>query len=159
MARYDRIARLDLPERDDVFTGWPVVGDLADRERDPELGKRARLRFLAVRLLHRLIRQGADVHQASLEQQCEAVREELGQLPSRDAERQRLSTFLQCVPGADFADIARAGLELAEGAAGDGHPAAAEEFYRAVVELTAAQELEDLESRARQRLAQLGATA
>ena len=51
MARYDRIAPIPIPAREAAFPGWLMLRDLAGRERDPELARRARLRFLALRPL------------------------------------------------------------------------------------------------------------
>lgn len=152
MARYDRIARIDPPARDDAFTGWLAVRDLAERERDGDLGRRARLRFLAARLVHRLVRGGNGIESESLQQQCDAVREELGQLPSRDSERQRLAELLRHAPTGDVRAVVRAGLDLADGARDDGAPFAAEEFYRVCTELAGNNGLEALQTRGRQGL-------
>ena len=135
MARYDRIARLDPPDRGDAFIGWLALRDLQEDERDTDLGRRARLRFLTVRLIHRLERRGADIDGDSFRMQCDAVREELGQLPSRDPERQRLADFLNLAPGLDMQAITSAAFDLGDGARSDGQRFAAEEFYRAGLEL------------------------
>ncbi|MFO7893415.1 MAG: hypothetical protein R6U63_06775 [Longimicrobiales bacterium] len=155
MARYDRIARLEPPQRDDAFTGWLAVRDLEGRERDTDLARRARLRFLAVRLIHRLIRRGSDLDRDSLQQQCDTVREELGQLPSRDPERERLAGFLKEVTTLDMATIVRATLGLADAARAEGHPFAAEEFYRTAVALAERHDLGTLRSEGVQGLAAL----
>lgn len=155
MARYDRIARLEPPERDDAYTGWLAVRDLEDRERDTDLGRRARLRFLAARLIHRLTRHGSDLDRDSLQQQCDTVREELGQLPSRDPERERVAGFLKEVPTLDMATIVRATLELADAARAAGHPFAAEEFYRAASALAERHDLDTLRAEGVQGLAAL----
>ena len=55
MARYDRIAPIPIPAREAAFPGWLMLRDLAGRERDPELARRARLRFLALRPLLRVL--------------------------------------------------------------------------------------------------------
>lgn len=155
MARYDRIARIDPPERDQAFTGWLALRDLAGRERDSQLGRRARLRFLAVRLVHRLIRNGRAVDMRSLRQQCDAVREELGQLPARDPERERLAALLTEVRSLDMASIVRATLELAGAGRADGHRFAAEEFYRASLELATAHRLDTLRAEGQRALVEL----
>lgn len=156
MARYDRIARIDPPARDDAYTGWLAVRDLADRERDGELGRRARLRFLAARVIHRLARQGDPIDGASLQQQSDTVREELGQLPSRDRERQLLAELLKHAPTRDVPAVVRAGLDLADGARSDGAPFAAEEFYRACMELAGNNGLDELRSEGLRGLEALG---
>lgn len=156
MARYDRIARLDPPERDDAFTGWLALRDLQDDERDKDLGRRARLRFLAIRLVHRLTRRSNGRADESLRQQCDAAREELGQLPGRDPERQRLAEFLTQVSTLEPATVVDATLELADALAADGSTYAAEECYRAAIDLADACELGELHARALRDLTELG---
>lgn len=155
MARYDRIARIEPPRREDAYTGWLAVRDLEGRERDTDLGRRARLRFLAVRLIHRLIRHGSDLDRDSLQQQCDTAREELGQLPSRDPERERLAGFLKEVPTLDMATIVANTLALADAARSAGHPFAAEEFYHAAVALAERHDLDTLRSEGVRGLAAL----
>lgn len=159
MARYDRIARIDPPDRDDAFTGWLALRDLAERERDTELGRRARLRFLAARLIQRLVRQGDGIDADSLQQQCNAIREELGQLPSRDDERRLLAELLKHVPQRDAQTIARAGLDLADDVRDNGAPFAAEEFYRLCMALAENHDLDELRSRSARGLEALGHSA
>lgn len=144
MARYDRIARLDSPPRGDTFTGWLMVRDLEDRERDADLGRRARLRFLAVRLLYRILRAGSSPDRDSVRQQAEAIREELGQLPSRDPDRERLGDLLKQAGALDLEDVVRSALEMAEAAHYDGHPFAAEEWYRTAHQLARAHQMDRL---------------
>lgn len=155
MARYDRIARLSSPDRDSVFTGWMAVRDLESQERDPDLGRRARLRFLAVRLVHRLAGRGDTIDPASLQQQCDAVRAELGQLSSRDPERQRLNDFLTLVATGNAGAVVQATLELADAARVDGALFAAEEFYRAGIGLAERHGLKELQARGLKALAEL----
>ena len=136
MARYDRIARLAPPEREDAFTGWLALRDLDGREREPELGRRARLRYLALRPVKRLLRLGLEgLDDGSFQRQLDAVREELGQLPIRDPERQQLSDYLRQVGGRTPEGVARATLEVGGSAEAAGHTDAAEEFYRTGLEL------------------------
>ncbi len=155
MARYDRIARLDSPPRDDTFTGWSVVRDLEDRERDADLGRRGRLRFLAVRLLYRIVRNGSSLDRDSVRQQAEAIREELGQLPSRDPERERLGELLKQAGVLALEDVTRSALEMAGAAHDDGYPFAAEEWYRTAHQLARAHRLDQLAATASSGLATL----
>src|SRR5687768_13984922 len=97
MARYDRIAPLTPPARDTAFPAWQILRDLDGIDRDAELARRARLRFLAIRPLRRLLDRGNAVGRESYRAQIEAVREELGYLPSRDIERVRLARFLHSI--------------------------------------------------------------
>ena len=60
MARYDRIAPIAAPARAAAFPGWLVLRDLQGRERDAELARRARLRFLALRPLRRVLALGLE---------------------------------------------------------------------------------------------------
>ena len=152
MARSDRIARLDSPPRDDTFTGWLMVRDLEDRERDTDLGRRARLRFLAARLLYRVL-EGSSLDRDSLRQQAEAIREELGQLPSRDPDRERLAELLKQAGALDVEEMVRSALGMAGAARDDGHPYAAEEWYRAAYQLARAHRLEKLAAAAAAGLA------
>ncbi len=155
MARYDRIARIEPPRRDEAYLGWLALRDLQADERNTDLGRRARLRFMVSRLVHRLVRRGTDIDMESFQRQCDAVREELGQLPSRDAERQRLADFLKEAPDLDVGAIADAILTLGDGARQDGQPFAAEEFYRVGIELAGHHRLEALRGRGEQALASL----
>lgn len=156
MARYDRIARLDPPDRDHAFTGWLALRDLQSDERDKDLGRRARLRFLAIRLVHRLARRSDGVAEESLRQQCDAAREELGQLPGRDPERQRLAEFLTQVSTLDPATVVDATLELADALVAEGSAYAAEACYRAAIDLADASGLGALHTRALRGLTELG---
>lgn len=153
MARYDRIAPLPAPSREDAFPGWPVLRDLENRERDAELARRARLRFLALRPLLRLLAQGPEaVSPASYSRQLDGIREELGHLPSRDPERVRLSRYLHEVEDRTPAALAAAAAGLGDVAEEAGNPGAAEEFYRTSAELARAFGLGAAEAAAYRRL-------
>lgn len=157
MARYDRIARLGSPERDQVFTGWYMVRDLEDKERDVDLGRRARLRFLAVRLVDRMTRWPAGKDDDSLHRQADAVREELGQLPSRDPDRERLAELLERAAAMNTDAVAASTLRMAAAAAEDGHTYAATEWYRAAHRLALAGDLGHIAASAVAGLSRLGA--
>lgn len=136
MARYDRIATLAPPDRSRAFAGWMIFRDLEGRDRDPDLARRARLRFLALRIVRRLIDVGIDkVPPHSIEQQIESVREELGGLPARDLERIRIAEFLNRVRGLVPLTLATATLDLGEAAEAEQQEFAAEEFYHAALDL------------------------
>lgn len=156
MARYDRIARLDLPRREEAFSGWLTLRDLDGREREPELGRRARLRYLALRPVKRLLRRGLDgLDDGSLQRQLDAVREELGQLPIRDPERQLLSDYLRQVGGRTPQGVAQATLDVGGAAEASGHTFAAEEFYRTGLELAEAHGLPRLRAHALRSIGRL----
>lgn len=136
MARYDKIARLDTPDREKAFPGWLVLGDLAGREREPELARRARLRFLALRPVRRLLDLGFDeIDRESLAQQVDSVRTALSELPGRDAERRRIAEYLHAIDERTPHGLASATIAMGEAAEADGHGCAAEEFYRTGLEL------------------------
>ena len=128
MARYDRIARLDPPARGDAFPGWLAVRDLQRDERDKNLGRRARLRFQAARLLRRMA--SGNGSQSSMELQADAAREELGQLPARDPERELLAALIKAVKSGDRTTAADTAMDLADALLEAGSPFAAEEFFR-----------------------------
>lgn len=156
MARYDRIARIAPPDRDDCFPGWLTLRDLDGREREPDLGRRARLRFLALRPVRRLIRRGLDgPTEDSLRLQVEGVRHEIERLNARDPERSRLIEYLAEVGGRSALGLANATLDVGAAAEGAGHPYAAEEFYRTGVDLARAHGLVSHEVRALRRLARV----
>lgn len=159
MARYDRIARIEPPARDDAFTGWLALRDLEGQERDTDLGRRARLRFMAVRLLHRLARSMDRIDGPSLRQQCDAVREELGALPGRDPERQQLADLLRDASSLDMAAVVRGALELGQTVESAGSRWAAEELYRVGLDLAKGDDLGTAQSRCAAALARLGASA
>lgn len=136
MARYDRIAALDPPDRSRAYAGWMIFRDLESHDRDSDLARRARLRFLALRIIRRLLDLGIDnVPPHSIEQQIESVREELGSLPARDPERARLAEFLNRIRGLDPLTLATATLDLGEAAETEHQEYAAEEFYHAALDL------------------------
>ncbi|MBI4545798.1 MAG: hypothetical protein HY703_11425 [Gemmatimonadetes bacterium] len=142
MARYDRIAPLEPPSRERAFPGWPVLRDLETQERDADLARRARLRFLALRPVRRLLERGlGNVAAESYERQIEGVREELGQLSARDPERARLAHFLHHIRDREPALLARATLEAGGFAETAGYRQGAEEFYRTALELAEVQHL------------------
>ena len=75
MARYDRIAPITAPRRESSFPGWLVLRDIEGNDRDVEVARRARLRFLALRPVTRLLDRGIDgVSRDSYLSQIEAVR-------------------------------------------------------------------------------------
>ncbi|HEY0811069.1 MAG TPA: hypothetical protein VGD49_12960 [Longimicrobiales bacterium] len=129
MARYDRIAPLTSPARDHAFPGWPVLRDLEGQDRDIDVCRRARLRFLALRPVCRLLgRDPASVSNGSYSKQIEAVREELGSLSLRDVERARVTRFLRHIEDRDPKRLVTALLEFAEQANDAGHVYAAQEY-------------------------------
>jgi len=136
MARYDRIAPLPMPERGKTFRAWSALGDLEGRERDAELARRARLRFLALRPVHRLLHHGIDrVPVESYERQIEGVREELGHLSARDPERAHLAAFLHRIRERTPTALVSATIEMGEAIEAAGHYRAAEEYYLTALEL------------------------
>ncbi|HEX7120234.1 MAG TPA: tetratricopeptide repeat protein [Longimicrobiales bacterium] len=142
MARYDRIAPLPAPTRDRAFPAWLVLRDLEGRDRDVELARRVRLRFLALRPVRRLIRPGVDAVTAeSFDRQIEGVREELGHLGARDPERVRLARFLHQIRKRTPLAVTTAALDMGEVIEAAGHPYGAEEFYRTALELADAHDL------------------
>ena len=153
MARYDRIARIAPPERDGCYPCWLTLRDLEGREREPELGRRARLRFLALRPVRRILRRGGDALDAeSLRQQLESVRDELGVLPDGDAERARLLRYLEEVGGRSPLGLVTATLDVGAAAEVEGHPFAAEEFYETALELARSDGLKPQEMAALRQL-------
>lgn len=142
MARYDRIARLDCPEREDAFPAWMTLRDLEGREREPELGRRARLRFLALRPVWRMLQRGIEaVDDGSFAHQIKAIRQELDQLPARDRGRALLMEYLEEIGGRSPRGMVTATLDVGADAELTGHPFAAEEFYRTALELSEAHDL------------------
>lgn len=138
MARYDRIARLDPPDPADAYPGWAAVADLGGAERNADLGRRARIWFLVVRALRRFRDRGEALDAASFTRQLNAIREELGQLPTRDEDRRRVADYLNDLAGLDPGTIAQASLEMAASLKLAGHTHAAAEFQRATADLTRA---------------------
>src|SRR5512145_2161007 len=115
MARYDRLAPLSAPVREQALPCWPVLSDLEHCERDADEARRARLRFLALRPVHRLATRGIDAIAAeSFERQIERVREELGQLPARDSERAVLARFLNELRTLDPETVVLATLQVSD---------------------------------------------
>jgi tetratricopeptide (TPR) repeat protein len=142
MARYDRITPLSAPTREQAFPAWMTLRDLEGRERDADLARRARLRFLALRPVRRLLQHGFErVSAASYERQIEGVREELGLLSARDPERARLAEFLHRIRQRTPLALATATLDFGETIEGAGHLWAAEEFYFTALELSEAHRL------------------
>lgn len=129
MARYDRIAPLSAPLRDSAFPAWPVLRDIEVNDRDLELARRARLRFLALRPVRRLLDRGfTNVGRESYLAQIEAVREELGYLPARDAERARLARYLHNIEDGEPGRIVTATLDMANACGAAGQTFGAEEY-------------------------------
>jgi tetratricopeptide (TPR) repeat protein len=156
MARYDRLAPLGMPSRARAFPCWSVLRDLEGHERDTDLARRARLRFLALRPVQRLIARGVDqVQLDSLERQIDHVREELGQLPARDLERAVLARFLNEVRTAQAERAILAALKVCEFAEQSGQRAAAEEYARTALELAERSEIPALGAVATRALARV----
>jgi tetratricopeptide (TPR) repeat protein len=139
MARYDRIAPLPSPPRDRAIPAWPVLRDLEGRERDTDLARRVRLRFLALRPVRRLATRGIErVPAPSFQRQVEAVRAELGVLPANDPERSRLARFLHQIGKRTPLAVTAATLDMGEVLEEGGHLYGAEEFYRTALQLAEA---------------------
>lgn len=156
MARYDRIARLEPPRRQDAFPGWLTLRDIEGRERESEPARRARLRFLAHRPVRRLLVQGLEVPgDESLRVQLEGVRQEVERLDPRDPERSRLIDYLAEVAGRTPLGLVTATLEVGAGAESAGHTYAAEEFYLSGLELARMHDLPVYRGRALRRLARV----
>lgn len=156
MARYDRIARIPSPDRDDTFPGWLTLRDIEGHERESEPARRARLRFLALRPVRRLLNRGLDAPDGeSLRLQVQAVRQEVDRLPARDPERPRLLQCLAEVTGRTPLGLVTATLEMGAGAESAGHSHAAEEFYRTGLELARIHDLPVYLGRALRRLARV----
>ncbi|HEX6559443.1 MAG TPA: hypothetical protein VF021_08265 [Longimicrobiales bacterium] len=129
MARYDRIAPLTAPTRDSAFPAWPVLRDIEGNDRDGDFARRARLRFLALRPVRRVLdHKDTPVGRESYLNQIEGVREELGYLPTRDVERARLARFLHHIEDRDSNRVVAAALEMADACAAAGHMYGAEEY-------------------------------
>ena len=129
MARYDRIAPLSSPGRDRAFPAWPVLRDIEGQDRDADVCRRARLRFLALRAVRHLLERAPDDGTGEwFSRQLESVREELSGLAARDVERVRITRFLRHVEDGDRSRIATALLEFAEQAHDAGYVHAAEEY-------------------------------
>jgi tetratricopeptide (TPR) repeat protein len=135
-ARYDRLAPLNAPQREQAFPGWSVLRDLDGAERDADAARRARLRFLALRPVLRMAQRGIDqVMVDSFERQVDRVREELGQLPARDAERAVLARLLNDLRTRQPELVVQALLTVSDFAEANGYFAAAAEYARAAREL------------------------
>jgi hypothetical protein len=137
MARYDRVNTLDAPARDASLPGWSVLRDLEGRDRETDLARRARLAWLAARLLHRVARHRAVQPGDSIVQHAAAVREEIAALPQRDAERARLVQILDQVVLPQRDSAAAAAHAYAGFLVEAGRFFAAEEFARLGEELGA----------------------
>ena len=128
MARYDRIAALQLPDRADAMPCWPVLRELAGHERESDLAHRARLYFSVLRPARRLVDQNFAVPEESHDRQLTAVRNEIDNTPANAAERTRFRSFLNAVGSRSPERVATAALEIAAYAEGRGHYYAAEEY-------------------------------
>jgi hypothetical protein len=129
MARYDRISPLISPEREMAFPAWPVLRDIEGQERDSDVCRRARIRFLALRPVRRVAgREPGAVSLASYTREIERLREELSVLPTRDVERLRIMRFIRMIEDRDPKRMVSAVLEYAERLDAAGHKHAAREF-------------------------------
>lgn len=156
MARYDRIARIDAPARDGAFSGWLTLRDLEGREREPELGRRACLHFLALRPVRRLLSQGLDASPSrSLATQIDTVRQQVEALPADHASRDLIARYLEEVGGRSPSGMVRATVGVGTAAEAAGHGFAAEEFYRTALELAEAHNLDDQQVIALRHLARV----
>ncbi len=138
MARYDRIAPLSSPEREKAFPCWPVLRDVEGQDRDADVCRRARLRFLALRPVRRLA-DGLpnEVNADSFNRQLDLVREELRGLSAHDADRVRITQFLRQIEERDPQRIVSALLDFAEQAHAAGHVFAAHEYAATAEDIAA----------------------
>ncbi|MGQ0815634.1 MAG: hypothetical protein ACT4O1_14460 [Gemmatimonadota bacterium] len=156
MARYDRIAPLTAPTREHAFPAWLVLRDIEGNDRDVEHARRARLRFLAIRPVGRLLDRGVTgISRDSYLAQIEAAREELGYLPARDVERARLARFLHHVEDRDPARVIAATIEMADACAVAGQTHGGEEFALTALGLAAANREQRLHGLAQTALARI----
>jgi tetratricopeptide (TPR) repeat protein len=155
-ARYDRLAPLGVPDRTGAFPCWSVLRDLEGQERDSDIARRARLRFLALRPVQRLAIHGLDPSRVeSLARQIDHVREELGQLPARDLERAALARFLNELRTLQPDRVVAAALKVCEFAEQSGQLAAAEEYARSAADFAQQLHNDSLNSVATRSLARI----
>ncbi len=154
MARYDRIAALPLPTRDQAVPAWGVLRELSTRERDNELANRSRLYFIALRPVRRLVDRRFAVPADSHDRQIAHVRAEIDALPANLPDRDRLRMFLVAVATRTPERVALATLDIATLAESRSHYEAAEEY--ALTALSAARDANPgVESRALAVLARI----
>lgn len=135
MARYDRIAPLPTPRREQAFDCWPVLLDCELQPRDAEAGRRARMRFVALRPLARVVRQQEKLDRPSLLRQLTAVNDELGLLGARDPERAVLRSLVGALEGGVVEGIVTSAIAVAEFCLENAAPAAAGEYARWALDL------------------------
>jgi tetratricopeptide (TPR) repeat protein len=136
MARYDRIARINPPSREEALPAWLALRDLEGRERDVELGRRARLRFLVLRCAHRLLAAGFELADSdSLAGQVARARKEMRHVPDDDAERPGITECLDALDARAPLRIATALLDLGDTVESAGHTFGAEECYRLALDV------------------------
>lgn len=154
MARYDRIAALPVPEREDAIPAWPVMRELAGRERDSDTATHARCYFLALRPVRRLADRNFVVSDASHDRQLAHVRVEIDSMSAHAPERGRLRAFLGAVGTRLPERVALATLDIAALAETHSFYETAEEY--ALTALSVAQRANPgVEARARTVLARL----
>jgi hypothetical protein len=159
-ARYDRLAPLVAPQREQAFPGWSVLRDMDGAERDSDAARRARLRFLALRPVLRMAQRGIEqVAIDSFERQIDRVREELGQLPARDAERAVLARLLNDLRTRQPELVVQALLTVAAFAEANGYFAAAAEYGRAARELARTTQRDRLAAEAGRALSRVSLAA
>jgi ATP/maltotriose-dependent transcriptional regulator MalT len=128
MARYDRIAALPLPARDQAIPCWPVLRELQGRERENEIANRARLYFIVLRPARRLLDLRFVVPEESHDRQIAAVRAEVESLPASSPDRGRLRAYLSALATRQPDRACAATLDIAVLAESRSHYEAAEEF-------------------------------
>jgi tetratricopeptide (TPR) repeat protein len=144
MARYDRIARIEPPPRSHAFPAWLVFRDLEGREREPELSRRARLRFLVLRCLQRAAGGGERRPEPdSVAQQVAAAQHRVADLPAGDREREALSRCLDRASALTPVAIADAALTGGAGCERNGHGHAAEEFHLTALQVAETHDLRE----------------
>lgn len=148
MPRTDRIATLDPPAREHAFPSWPSLRDLEKQPPDTNAERRARLRFLALRIMRRLADHGAAVPQHSLLRQIEAVETSLKRLPANDIGRIRLSRFLRVARERSPRSLVTAALDLGEAVEAAGQMHSAAECYRSALDLLESHGITDGRERA-----------
>ncbi|MGH7443305.1 MAG: tetratricopeptide repeat protein, partial [Longimicrobiales bacterium] len=113
MARYDRIAALPIPDRDQAIPAWSVMRELAGRERESDAAGRARLYFIALRPVRRLTDRDFAVSDESHDRQLAQVRVEIDSMPASAPERGRLRVYLSAVGTRLPERVATATLDIA----------------------------------------------
>jgi tetratricopeptide (TPR) repeat protein len=128
----------DRGTKKEPFAGWPVLKDLEEHGRTPELEERIRVRFLVARVVRGVVEDQLVSDQDSVRHQVQGIRREMDRHPEGDREREAWTRALDALEGRNPGELLSAALEWGRAVEAQGHLDSAQEIFSLAFEMARA---------------------